>query len=331
VFYVSRMRTMPPDFGYVGLLLMAMFAYTLVRPRFLLVLAIGALAMVSYIPYAVFAVQVTGVRTAIAIFYLVSFTGLGAVASYRSERNIRLLFIRERQLDQERHRSDALLLNILPEAIVNRLKRRETGRLAEALDEVSVLFADAVGFTQQASKTTPDELVAALDELFRRFDLLADRYGLEKIKTVGDAYMAVAGAPVPMEGHAEAAAEMALAILEESSQVRWPSGDPIVMRIGVATGPAVAGVIGTRKFAYDLWGDTVNLASRLEEHGQPGCIMVSEEVARRLEGRYEFGPSRVVDLKGKGPTPVRFLLGRTPAPEPKADEVAPVPPATETE
>ncbi|HEX6207148.1 MAG TPA: adenylate/guanylate cyclase domain-containing protein [Actinomycetota bacterium] len=314
VYYVSKLLVMPPDFGYVGLLLMAMFVYTLIRPRFPLVLVIAALPILLYVPYAVVAVQVSGVKTVIAIFYLVSFGGLGVVAARRSEQNIRLLFLRERQLDRERERSDSLLLNILPKVIVARLKREpEGGRLAEGFDEVSVLFADAVAFTEQAAKTSPEDLVEALDELFRRFDELSDAYGLEKIKTVGDAYMAVAGAPVPNPDHAEAAAEMALGILEESSRVRWPSGDPIVMRVGVATGPAVAGVIGQRKFAYDLWGDTVNLASRLEEHGEPGCILISEELAERLGDRYRLGPPKVMDLKGKGPTPVRFLMGRVDA------------------
>jgi len=311
VYYVSRLLTMPPDFGYVGLILMAMFVYTLIRPRFLLVLAIAAVPILIYVPYAVVAVQVSGVKTAIAVFYLVSFGGLGVVASHRSERNTRLLFLRERQLDRERERSDSLLLNILPKVIVARLKREpEGGRLAEGFDDVSVLFADAVAFTEQAAKTSPEELVEALDELFRRFDELSDRHGLEKIKTVGDAYMAVAGAPVPHPDHAAAAAEMALGILEESARVCWPSGDPIVMRVGLASGPAVAGVIGQRKFAYDLWGDTVNLASRLEEHGEPGRILVSEELAERLDDRFEFGTPKVMDLKGKGPTPVRFLTGR---------------------
>ncbi|HUG88241.1 MAG TPA: adenylate/guanylate cyclase domain-containing protein [Actinomycetota bacterium] len=311
VYYVSRLLTMPPDFGYVGLILMAMFIYTLIRPRFLLVLAIATVPILVYVPYAVVAVQVSGVKTAIAVFYLVSFGGLGVVASHRSERNARLLFLRERQLDRERERSDSLLLNILPKVIVARLKREpEGGRLAEGFEEVSVLFADAVAFTEQAAKTSPEELVEALDELFRRFDDLSDRHGLEKIKTVGDAYMAVAGAPVPHPDHAAAAAEMAMGILEESAGVRWPSGDPIVMRVGLASGPAVAGVIGQRKFAYDLWGDTVNLASRLEEHGEPGRILVSEEMAERLDDRYEFGTPKVMDLKGKGPTTVRFLMGR---------------------
>ncbi|HEX3327920.1 MAG TPA: adenylate/guanylate cyclase domain-containing protein, partial [Actinomycetota bacterium] len=132
--------------------------------------------------------------------------------------------------------------------------------------------------------------------------------GLEKIKTIGDAYMAVAGVPTPRPDHADAAADMAIAILGELRESRWPSGDPIAVRVGMASGPAVAGVIGQRKFAYDLWGDTVNLASRLESHGQPGRILASESVVSHLQDRYQFGPPMNVDLKGKGPTPARFLL-----------------------
>jgi class 3 adenylate cyclase len=295
----------------VGVILITAFTYSLIRLRFVLVMVVTAVGILAYMPFAIFARHIFGVRPLLAAFYLLSFGALGGVAAYLLERFTRLLFLRERQLDRERERSDALLLNILPRTIVDRLKvRRDGTRLAEAHDDVSVLFADAVGFTGQAGKTSPDALVGALDELFRRFDRVADRYGLEKVKTVGDEYMAVAGAPVGMPNHAEAAADMALAILEETEHVQWPSGDHIVMRIGVASGPAVAGVIGDRKFAYDLWGDTVNLASRLEASVEPGRILVSETMAELLADRYEFGPAQVLDLKGKGPTPVRFLVAR---------------------
>jgi class 3 adenylate cyclase len=309
--YVASVHTMPVDYGYVGAILITAFGYTLLRQRFVVVALTGALIIAMYALVAMVPGNLTRLQMVLAAFYLVSFYVLGLFASYALERSTRLLFLRERELGVERARSDALLSNILPQAIIHRLKAQHPGgsRLAEALDEVTVVFVDAVGFTEQAAKTPPDRLVESLDVLFSRLDSLADRFGLEKIKTVGDAYMAVAGAPRPMPEHAVAAAEMALAVLEELAGWTWPSGDPVLVRIGVASGPAVAGVIGQRKFAYDLWGDTVNLASRLETQAEPGRILVSENVASRLDGRFAFGPPQVLELKGKGPTPARFLLG----------------------
>jgi class 3 adenylate cyclase len=320
VWYVEQVLTMPAEYGYVGLILITAFTYTLLRLRFVLVTLITLVGIALYLPYAVAAVYIFGVTTVLAALFLTTFGVLGQVVAYRTERDSRILFLRERQLARERERSDALLLNILPQAIIDRLKReRDGGHVAEELEEVSVLFADAVNSTEEAAKTSPEEFAETLDQLFRRFDAVADRHGLEKIKTIGDAYMAVAGAPLPVANHAQAAAEMALDVLAQAGEVRWPSGSSIVVRVGVATGPAVAGVIGQRKFAYDLWGDTVNLASRLEENGEAGRILVSEAVAERLADRYEFGPTTVLDLKGKGPTPVRFLLGRrTEVPAPTA-------------
>jgi class 3 adenylate cyclase len=311
VYYISLVLTMPAEYGWAGLILITAFTYTLLRLRFVLVMMVTVVGIAAYMPYAVDAVYIFGVTTVLAALFLATFGVLGGVVAYRTERSIRLLFVRERQLDRERHRSDRLLLNVLPREIVERLKFEPDGaHVAEALDEVSVVFADAVDSTGHAARSTPERFAETLDQLFRRFDQIADRHGLEKIKTIGDAYMGVAGAPVPVRDHAAKAAEAALDMLEEAGRVRWPSGDPIVVRVGMATGPAMAGVIGQRKFAYDLWGDTVNLASRLEENGEPGRILVSEAVAERLGDRYEFGPPRVVELKGKGPTSVRFLVGR---------------------
>lgn len=322
VYYVAQVLTIPAEYGYVGLILITAFTYTLLRLRFTLVMLITVVGIAAYLPYAVSAVYIFGITTVLAVLFLATFGVLGGVVAYRTERTARLLFLRERQLDRERQRSDALLLNILPQAIIDRLKtERDGGHVAEALDEVSVLFADAVNSTEEAARTTPEEFAETLDQLFRRFDAAADRHGLEKIKTIGDAYMAVAGAPLPMANHAAAAAEMALDVLVEAGAVRWPSGSPVIVRVGAATGPAVAGVIGQRKFAYDLWGDTVNLASRLEASGEPGRVLVSEALVELLGDRYEFGPQVVLDLKGKGPTPVRFLLARrseVPAPSASA-------------
>jgi class 3 adenylate cyclase len=312
VFYVSQLITVPVDYGYVGLILIGAFAYTLIRLRFVLVVLIVTVAAAAYIPYAIWADHIFGLKTLLASFYLLTFGTLGGVAAYRLEEFTRLLFLREHQLDVERERSESLLHNILPQAIIDRLKSQpDGGRVADDLEEVSILFADAVDSTEEAAKASANAFAETLDGLFRLFDEIADRYGLEKVKTIGDAYMAVAGAPVPTKDHAAKAADAALDMLHEAGGVRWPSGKPVVMRVGIATGPAVAGVIGQRKFAYDLWGDTVNLASRLSEtQGEAGRIQVNEAVADHLQGRYEFSDPRMVDLKGKGPTPVRFLLAR---------------------
>jgi class 3 adenylate cyclase len=314
VFYVSNVLTLPLEYGYVGVILITAFSYTLLRLRFVLVALITVIGVVAYLEYAFTARYVDDVTRVLATLYLVSFGALGGFAAYRMERFTRRLFLRERQLDEERQRSDGLLLNILPQAVVEQLKHSSGVRIAQAFDQVSVVFADAVGSTDQAARSSPDEFANALDELFRRFDDIAERHGLEKIKTIGDAYMAVAGAPIPLAEHAHAAVAMALDMLAEAGKVRWPSGDPIVVRGGVASGPAVAGVIGQRKFAYDLWGDTVNLAARLEEYGEPGRVLVSESTAGALIDRYEFGPALVVQLKGKGPTTVRVLLGPSAVP-----------------
>jgi class 3 adenylate cyclase len=309
VYYASHVLTLPAEYGYVGVILITAFTYSLLRLRFILVVLITVVGIAAYLPYAFTARYIVDVSRVLATLYLVSFGVLGALAAYWMERFARELFIRERQLDHERQRSDGLLLNILPQAVVEQLKATPGERIAQALDEVSVIFVDAVGSTEQAARSSAEEFAVTLDALFRRFDEIADRHGLEKIKTIGDAYMAVAGAPVPMTHHAEAAVAMALEILEESKTVAWPSGDPITMRGGVATGPAVAGVIGERKFAYDVWGDTVNVASRLEEHAMPGQILVSQRTAADVGDLCRFGPAQVVDIKGKGPTPVCALLG----------------------
>lgn len=312
VYYVSQVHTLPAEYGYMGVILITAFTYTLLRLRFLWVVLITVIGIAAYLSYAFTAPApyISDVSRVLAPLFLVSFGALGALAAYRIERFSRQVFLRERQIDEERLRSDALLLNILPQAVVEQLKVSSSGHIAQAFDQVTVVFADAVGSTEQGARSSPEEFAGALDELFRRFDLMADRHGLEKIKTIGDAYMAVAGAPVPKADHAEAAVALALDAVTEAGEVRWPSGDPIAVRVGVATGPAVAGVIGQRKFAYDLWGDTVNLASRLQECAEPGHALVSEPTARQLAHRYEFGPAQIVDLKGKGPTPAHVLVGR---------------------
>ena len=190
---------------------------------------------------------------------------------------------------------------------------------------MTVLFADLVGFTEQAAYMEPDQLVVSLDDLFARWDRLADHFGLEKIKTIGDAYMAAAGLPKVRADHVEAAAEMSLAMRDGLSGVSWPTGAPMSVRIGIACGPVVAGVIGQRKFAYDVWGDTVNTASRLESTATAGSIQVSAAVYERLRVKYLLSGPYLVDLRGKGPTPTYALLDHMPASVP----VGPLEPFTQ--
>jgi class 3 adenylate cyclase len=214
-------------------------------------------------------------------------------------------FVRERE--REHARSERLLLNVLPEPVAARLKRDE-GIIADRFPEATVLFADIVGFTPLSAGLPPERVVAILDEVFSTFDALADEHGLEKIKTIGDAYMVAGGIPVPREDHCEAVADMALAMLAACASGRVAEAG-IRLRAGIDTGPVVAGVIGRRKFIYDLWGDTVNTASRMESHGIPGSIQVTEAVYRRLCDRYRFEPRGTVDVKGKGPMATWLLIG----------------------
>ena len=195
-------------------------------------------------------------------------------------------------------RVDELLTNAIPAAIASRLKRGER-RIAERYPATTVVFADLVGFTPWAQRTEPDRVVAVLDDLFTRFDEVALAHGLEKIKTIGDAYMAVCGAPEPRADHAVAAVSFARAIREAVGVVGTSHGLQLQLRVGVASGPVVAGVIGKRRLLFDLWGDTVNLASRMESSGAPGRIQVSASTRELLGDTYAFD-RREVDVKGLG-------------------------------
>ena len=213
-----------------------------------------------------------------------------------------------RALDRERAKSERLLRNVLPERIAERLKEAD-GVISERFAEVTVLFADIVGFTAFAESVSPERVVEVLDELFTSFDRLAEKRGLEKIKTIGDAYMVAGGLPEPRPDHAEAVADMGLAMREEVERFAANSTD-LSVRIGIDSGPVVAGVIGRRKFIYDLWGDTVNTASRMESHGIPGCIQVTERVHERLKDAYLFEPRGLIEVKGKRKVAAYFLVGR---------------------
>jgi guanylate cyclase len=220
-------------------------------------------------------------------------------------------------LKREQARSEALLLNILPSPIAERLKAGNQ-TIADGFGEVTILFADLVGFTHLSTTVSPEQLVAMLNRLFSRFDELSDRYGVEKIKTIGDAYMACAGIPIPRPDHAEAVAEMALAMRDALEQYNHEFGSTLQISIGINTGPVVAGVIGLKKFIYDLWGDTVNLASRMESHSVPNRIQVSAATWAHLRDRYELELRGTIDIKGIGLIETYFLNGRKGANAPRS-------------
>lgn len=213
----------------------------------------------------------------------------------------------EEALRLEQEKSERLLRNILPEAIANQLKQNP-GAIAEQFNEVTILFADIVGFTPLSARLTPIELVNLLNQIFSTFDELAEQLGLEKIKTIGDAYMVAAGLPTPRSDHAEAIANMALAMQTAVEQFKSEQGENLQIRIGINTGVVVAGVIGTRKFIYDLWGDAVNIASRMESSGYPGSIQVTTATYERLKHKYVFEQRGIIQVKGKGEMMTYWLV-----------------------
>jgi len=212
-------------------------------------------------------------------------------------------------LEMEKEKSERLLLNILPQCIAERLKGGERN-IAERFAEVTVLFADIVDFTTLANETDPEDLVTLLNELFSRFDRLAERHGLEKIKTIGDSYLVVGGLPLPRPDHAEAVAEMALEMLASVRDLNSDSGINVRIRIGLNTGPVVAGVIGRKKFTYDLWGTAVNLASRMQSNGLPDHIHLSEGTRRLLRGHFKVTERGTVHCKGHGEVRSYLLDGK---------------------
>jgi class 3 adenylate cyclase len=211
-------------------------------------------------------------------------------------------------LESERARSQRLLLNVLPQRIVDRLNAGET-MIADRHDDATILFSDFVGFTSIAAQLSPATLIQELNTLFRAFDALCDANGVEKIKTVGDAYLAVGGLTGDPFAGAAAIAETALGMLGAVATSTATTADWQI-RIGLNNGPIVAGIVGVSKFAYDVWGDTVNVASRLESTSEPGRVHVTAELADRLAERFEFEPRGAIDLKGKGLRETRFLVGR---------------------
>jgi len=279
LFFFSPREAIPWFVAFIALTVASGIAEPLVSPR--------AAAIPGPIATAFFVLNVSGV----------------AITSYL------LLQYAVRARDAAMASSEALLLNVLPKSIAERLKR-EAGTIAESHEEVTVLFADVVDFTPFTQRTAPERVVGVLDEIFSAFDRLAEAHGLEKIKTIGDAYMVASGLPDRREDHAEAAAEMALEMLAEVARLCSVLELELTIRIGMDSGPVIAGVIGRRKFIYDLWGDTVNTASRMESHGLPGRIQVTQATYERLRSAYRFEDRGEVAIKGKGAMRAHLLLGR---------------------
>lgn len=251
---------------------------------------------------------------AVAAFFVANVVGVSAVVYLllryfvrERERSMRALAEQHLLLTEEQRRSEGLLLNILPAPVAARLKEHD-GVIADRIPEVSVLFADIVGFTEWSERWPPERVVAMLNRLFTAFDEMADAWCLEKIKTIGDAYM-LAGGLHAQRDHTLAVAHMALAMQREARRQRAAAGFALDLRIGIATGPVVAGVIGRSKFAYDMWGDTVNMASRMESTGTAGAIQVSEKAYRRLRGDFRLHRREHVMVKGKGEVTTYILLG----------------------
>ena len=301
---------MPPallhTFGLPLLMMHTLNVYNVFRFRFPVACMAGAGSAIVFLGYfggsgALLGSELwqhAGALTAANVF--------GMIAGYQFDQGARREFLAMHLLAKERERSERLLLNVLPASIAERLKASPDS-IADHSAEVTVLFADVVGFTVLSAKKSPQDIVRLLDQIFSAFDALAEKHGLEKIKTIGDAYMAAAGLPTPCAGHAIAAAHLARDMLAAVARIAAETGEPLALRIGLNSGPVVAGVIGRKKFIYDLWGDTVNTASRMESHGVPGEVQVSEATAALLRADFALRPRGPIEVDGKGEM-LTFLL-----------------------
>jgi adenylate cyclase len=252
----------------------------------------------------------------ITVGFIINAISAGVLAVAIVWYGLRQIASAEEAMEHEYARSEALLANILPATIAERLKDRSGSVIADKYDDASILFADIAGYTERASDTAPEELVAFLDTLYTSLDALVTRHGLEKIKTSGDAYIVVSGVPQLRPDHLEALADLALDIAEAVAGLTDSRGRAVPLRIGLASGPVVAGVVGSQRFFYDVWGDAVNVASRMESTADVGRIQVPQPVYQRLSNRFVFEERGDVDVKGKGVMHTWYLVGRNDQHEP---------------
>jgi adenylate cyclase len=313
---VSRQAEIGYRFYITGLLLVVMWSYSFSRLRFCYATAANVVIIVAYELVAVGLEQYLASQHGITIFvihnyFFISANIIGMFTGYVLESYTRTDFMQKRSVEAEHEKSERLLLNVLPRKIAMALK--EKGQtIADDFQETSVLFADIVNFTKLSAPLSPQKVVELLNSLFSYFDSLADKYGVEKIKTIGDCYMVAAGVPEPRPSHAQVLACLALDMLEYVQKQRFLNKLHLDLRVGINSGPLVAGIIGQRKFIYDLWGDTVNTASRMESHGSSGKIQITRATYELLKEDFVCEAMGEILVKGKGKMEVWYLLDKKP-------------------
>ncbi|MDP7547630.1 MAG: adenylate/guanylate cyclase domain-containing protein, partial [Alphaproteobacteria bacterium] len=291
-----------------GFMLLVLASYLVVPLIFEYCIGTVLTASLVYLVLTAFADVVDSQILGMLSAQLVAANVVGIAALHRAERLRRLDHLNARRLDDQRARYHELLTSILPAPVADRLQRGET--VVDEYADATVLFADIVGFTALAARSRPGQILALLNQLFAGFDALAAEYGLEKIKTIGDSYMVAGGVSNDHAEHLSAMADLALAMQQAAARIHDPDGNPIHLRIGIHVGDLTAGVIGQRRFMYDLWGDTVNIASRMQTLGEPDHIQVSDQMRQRLDARYRLAPRGEIAVKGKGTMSTWYLLGR---------------------
>ena len=310
---VARETEFASKFYFSGLLLVSLWAYGLSRLRFYYAVMANLIIFIGYEYMGIIVKQQLATEAGLGIFILHNFffiaaNIIGMFASYHLERYSRRDFLQIRTIREQRDQADKLLYNILPEKIAEQLKQGpET--IAEEFSSASVLFADVVNFTPISARFAPHEVLEMLNELFSHFDELVDKHGVEKIQVAGDAYMVAAGVPTPRPDHACVLAQLALDMLDYVKTEKFLGGrHPIEIRIGINSGSLLAGVIGRKKYYYTLWGDMVNVASRMQSHGESGKIQITRETYELVKDEFECKHIGKIDVKGKGKMDVWHLL-----------------------
>ena len=296
------------EYGAVGLVLVTLFVFTLIQTRIAYFVIYGVVTLIAF-NVGQWWIGLEAGKAAINNLSLGTAVFLGLYSAFHREREARRRFVLEIELINAKRKVEDLLYSMLPNDIVRRIELGEK-IIADSYGEVSIVFADLVGFTQLARKLAPNHLVEMLNQLFSEFDSLAREYKIEKIKTIGDAYMAISGVGKDGEGQAARAADFALAIRDAVGRVSKTNDLNLQVRIGLHIGPVVAGVIGNTRPAYDCWGDAVNVASRLESSAIAGSIHISEQAYWRLHSEFEMAQSQEMEIKGLGNTTTHTLLGR---------------------